>query len=208
MNRVRASRATLASTNVPVFIAAPSFPPTSTVNTNFNWDAATLDDLPPPTAEQIAALYGLKWSDGSTVVTVDNRMLTYEIYFALRQAELTQLLTGKVRVNPKLADDRGLYSDFHHTLDRLAVVFSKLERRQFPGTSALLSTFIYADELMTYLADIDNLRMAATAVQGIDPCRNCGSYSTIAISAQTRSADEPETRFVKCLACGESWKEN
>lgn len=37
-------------------------------------------------------------------------------------------------------------------------------------------------------------------------CKNCNSYKTSYYTQQCRSADEPESVFVKCLLCGKQWK--
>lgn len=42
---------------------------------------------------------------------------------------------------------------------------------------------------------------------GLLTCRRCRSKKTVYMLAQTRSADEPMTAFVTCLACGNRWKE-
>lgn len=48
---------------------------------------------------------------------------------------------------------------------------------------------------------------AATAPDGAYTCGRCKSRKTVYTSMQIRSADEPMTNFVKCLACGKSWKD-
>jgi len=152
------------------------------------------------------------WNDGTQVLDISNRALCYEIYFILRHADLGRLLEMHSivpRINPKLkveTTSEWMASDV--VLAYLIEFFRQLERTAYPSTSAILNLFVYATESMTYLADTDGLRSAISTVQGVDPCRQCGSYNTLATTAQTRSADEPETRFVKCLACSASWKEN
>lgn len=48
---------------------------------------------------------------------------------------------------------------------------------------------------------------ASTAPDGAYTCGKCKSKKTVYTSLQTRSADEPTTNFVKCLACGKRWKD-
>ncbi|MBE5728970.1 hypothetical protein IHI26_01255 [Candidatus Parvarchaeota archaeon] len=39
------------------------------------------------------------------------------------------------------------------------------------------------------------------------PCPKCGELKVIGWSQQTRSSDEPPTRFYKCMKCGYTWRE-
>lgn len=48
---------------------------------------------------------------------------------------------------------------------------------------------------------------AASAPDGAYTCGRCKSRKTTYISLQIRSADEPMTNFVRCLACQKSWKD-
>lgn len=48
---------------------------------------------------------------------------------------------------------------------------------------------------------------AETAPDGAFTCSRCKSRKTVYTSMQIRSADEPMTNFVRCLACGKSWKD-
>lgn len=41
---------------------------------------------------------------------------------------------------------------------------------------------------------------------GVHECRKCRSKKTTYTQLQTRSADEPATTYVECLACGKRWK--
>jgi len=38
-------------------------------------------------------------------------------------------------------------------------------------------------------------------------CRKCGNTTAYYWMMQTRSADEPSTRFYRCTACGHTWRE-
>ncbi|NDH06527.1 hypothetical protein EBX93_11505, partial [bacterium] len=46
---------------------------------------------------------------------------------------------------------------------------------------------------------------AASAPDGAYQCHRCKSMKTVYTSVQIRSADEPMTNFVRCLACGRGW---
>jgi DNA-directed RNA polymerase subunit M/transcription elongation factor TFIIS len=141
----------------------------------------------------------LRWSNGNYVINDENRYLAYELYFAIQFKELSRVYP--LQINRKI-------SSVENSFEQLVELFKTLDETYYTYSSAILQTFLYSDELLMFLADIDGVRNALTAVQGVDPCRQCGSYNTLAVSVQTRSADEPETRFVKCLTCGESWKES
>lgn len=52
-------------------------------------------------------------------------------------------------------------------------------------------------------ADVD----PSKAPDGAYTCGKCKSRKTVYTSIQIRSADEPMTNFVRCLACGKSWKD-
>lgn len=47
----------------------------------------------------------------------------------------------------------------------------------------------------------------ATAPDGAYTCSKCRSRKTVYTELQTRSADEPTTKFVRCLQCGKAWKD-
>ncbi len=40
-----------------------------------------------------------------------------------------------------------------------------------------------------------------------EKCGECGNGTAYWWTEQTRSADEPETRFFKCTECGNTWRE-
>lgn len=40
-----------------------------------------------------------------------------------------------------------------------------------------------------------------------EDCKECGHGKAYFWTLQTRSADEPETRFFKCVKCGNTWRE-
>lgn len=48
---------------------------------------------------------------------------------------------------------------------------------------------------------------AEDAPEGAYTCRRCKSQKTVYTAVQIRSADEPMTIFVTCLACGKNWKD-
>lgn len=65
---------------------------------------------------------------------------------------------------------------------------------------------IYADILetiekrqkLTVLVDAEE----DSGYEGILKCEACGSFRTTYVTMQTRSADEPETIYMKCFQCG------
>jgi DNA-directed RNA polymerase subunit M/transcription elongation factor TFIIS len=48
---------------------------------------------------------------------------------------------------------------------------------------------------------------ADAAPDGAFTCRRCKSKKTTFVLLQTRSADEPMTAYVQCLACQSRWKQ-
>lgn len=38
-------------------------------------------------------------------------------------------------------------------------------------------------------------------------CKRCGKRDTIYTQKQTRSADEPMTLFIRCVPCGNKWRQ-
>ncbi|CAH9051791.1 unnamed protein product [Cuscuta europaea] len=48
----------------------------------------------------------------------------------------------------------------------------------------------------------------ATAQKTKERCPTCGFDEAAFVEMQTRSADEPATRFYKCIGCGFTWKED
>jgi DNA-directed RNA polymerase subunit M len=38
-------------------------------------------------------------------------------------------------------------------------------------------------------------------------CHKCGNNEAYYVLQQTRSADEPETKFLKCTKCGHRWRD-
>jgi transcription elongation factor S-II len=43
--------------------------------------------------------------------------------------------------------------------------------------------------------------------EGIEQCRKCKGRKLKITEMQTRSADEPMTRFIECIECGNKWKD-
>ena len=37
-------------------------------------------------------------------------------------------------------------------------------------------------------------------------CRKCGGERTISMEMQARSADEPNSIFIRCIECGNCWR--
>jgi DNA-directed RNA polymerase subunit M/transcription elongation factor TFIIS len=58
-----------------------------------------------------------------------------------------------------------------------------------------------------FLLDLDKYRRKASSAKGLHTCRACGSKETISVQKQLRSADEPMTTIITCVACGKTWRE-
>lgn len=44
-------------------------------------------------------------------------------------------------------------------------------------------------------------------VKGVERCKRCGSNEVVFAEKQTRSADEPTTVFIRCVQCGNRWRQ-
>ena len=74
----------------------------------------------------------------------------------------------------------------------------------------LFPTGPYAESIHTQYIKQMNIDLAYkrlnTKTIGIFQCGKCKSMKTTYYEMQTRSADEPMTAFITCLACGKRWK--
>lgn len=57
------------------------------------------------------------------------------------------------------------------------------------------------------VVDPDNMPSTAVLLKGQVVCPKCGSDEVYFWMMQTRSADEPSTRFYRCKGCGYTWRE-
>jgi len=63
------------------------------------------------------------------------------------------------------------------------------------------------DDVTTMISDIQNIYANCQRVQCDKiKCRRCRSVDIFQYSVQTRSADEPTSEYVECLACNYSWR--
>jgi DNA-directed RNA polymerase subunit M len=53
----------------------------------------------------------------------------------------------------------------------------------------------------------DDMPPTASLLKGVVRCPKCGSDEVYYWMVQTRSADEPMTRFYRCKKCGYTWRE-
>ena len=74
----------------------------------------------------------------------------------------------------------------------------------------LFPTGPYAKSIHTQYIKQMNIDLACGRLNaktiGIFKCGKCKSMKTTYYEMQTRSADEPMTAFITCLACGKRWK--
>lgn len=54
--------------------------------------------------------------------------------------------------------------------------------------------------------DLEIFRTKIRGSAGVFQCPRCGSRETVSAEKQTRSADEPMTIKITCVACGFNWK--
>lgn len=71
-------------------------------------------------------------------------------------------------------------------------------------------TSVYKDQIELKNTQIRNYETPIKVEEGTEPCPKCKSKKNFYILKQTRSADEPMTRFYKCLEsqCGKEWARN
>lgn len=86
------------------------------------------------------------------------------------------------------------------------LIYQYLTSRPWTSTSEI----VFMAPAMTkarqkVLADMEIFRDKIIAGKSIFKCRRCGSDETIQAEKQTRSADEPMTVKVTCVACSNSW---
>lgn len=156
-----------------------------------------IPNVPPITLDEIRILQSLRWNDGTSVISLNNRQLMYELFFIIRKPYLQD-------AGYKMSDKKLTLTEIK---DELTNMFSSLDPKFFPGSNAILNTFVFFTEKFELLVETDRLRQATNIVTGRFPCPNCSSYNTLSTTLQIRRADEPPTTFAKCLACSESWKE-
>lgn len=66
---------------------------------------------------------------------------------------------------------------------------------------------IFQKKLAKEMIQLQREVEAQSCTQGMFTCEKCHSNSTTFFSLQTRSADEPMTNYITCIACGHKWKD-
>lgn len=67
---------------------------------------------------------------------------------------------------------------------------------------ATLSETVGSAETIPVIEE-DDRKLPVTDVD----CPKCGHHKAGFWTAQTRAGDEPETKFMKCLKCGNTWRD-
>ncbi len=137
------------------------------------------------TDDEIIALLGIKWSDGTVALTLENGRFTYEI------------------VTAAIQDPLGVANACDRIKDFTSVTDKAIYRTQ--GTKVILLTYIFSKEHKEYIADIGRIKNAIDVIEGTEQCPHCGSWKTNKVELQLRSADEPTTKICRCHACGHGW---
>jgi DNA-directed RNA polymerase subunit M/transcription elongation factor TFIIS len=91
-------------------------------------------------------------------------------------------------------------------IEREIATKSELPVSQVVKNLVLRSPLLAKSENRLYL-DMDKYRRKASSAKGLHTCRVCGSKETISVQKQLRSADEPMTTIITCVACGKTWRE-
>lgn len=112
----------------------------------------------------------------------------------------------------------------HLYVDRLRTIYLNLKNKEFlnkivsgeitPHTAVFMTHQEINPERWQSLIEkkqkLDANKFTNNAVASTDmfTCGRCKSKKCTFYTAQTRSADEPETIFITCLDCGKNWKKN
>lgn len=81
--------------------------------------------------------------------------------------------------------------------------------RSQPGATArdlIFNSALLENARMKERIDLDIFRNKVKGTAGVFQCPRCGSRETVSAEKQTRSADEPMTIKITCIACGFNWK--
>lgn len=89
-------------------------------------------------------------------------------------------------------------------------LFESLDRAVLNGEFDEEAFYFDAPEMeevsKQYDKEIYLMQAKVKSMKESQPCKRCGSIETIRTFKQTRSADEPMTEVVTCLACGKQQK--
>lgn len=127
------------------------------------------------TEEQIERLRELKLESGETMLTLGEKWFIYEII--------------------------GLIKRYGYEESMEYLTGNKWGTRK----DVIFNAPTLANAKNKVLNDAEIFRRKGEAVAGLFKCRKCGSNETISVDVQTRSADEPMTTKVTCVACGNKW---
>jgi hypothetical protein len=176
-------------TTAPIPITGPpvTTPPIPTITTQ---SLTTIlpsikkeDGTPVVTYDQALALSSLKFKRGDNILTLTDRYFVFEVVNML------------------------------NTLD-YEVVYNFLNagwEKVFGSGPGLRKKILFDNPLMENAKeklelDMEIYRNKIEVSKGAIDCKKCGSDETLSVEKQTRSADEPMTIMVTCLACNHKWR--
>lgn len=80
------------------------------------------------------------------------------------------------------------------------------EVTQGKGLPTLSKKITHSEKEKLYVISPDDSYRTLPKVKGVK-CPRCGNDEAYYTVLQTRKADEPPTRFYKCVKCGHTWRE-
>jgi len=117
---------------------------------------------------------GVKYVDGSSVISLIDKELLYELFTTTNiEVIVNYLTTGQTGLGKNLWSNR---------------------------SSVLLNLPLYAPSAWKFNRDLENYHEVIRG-EGMFPCPKCGSKDTTISERQTRSADEPTTIKIICRSC-------
>lgn len=127
--------------------------------------------------DQIRQLKSLTYDNGTTIITLENRSLLYEIMGMIMKTGYDTVygyLTSRTWTNAQ--DIVFLAPTLVQTRDKVLSDANAFKRKIKPG-------------------------------KGVAKCGKCGSEEVYTAEKQTRSADEPMTIFFTCAHCSSRWRQ-
>ena len=135
------------------------------------------------TKEEAVILSSLTFSNGSEILTLEDRYFLYEMINLL-------YATG-----------------YDSTLNFLSVDWMEI----FGPVENIRTKILFRSPLLDaarekFDIDLDIYRNTIEVAKGAVDCKNCGSDETISVEKQTRGGDEMTSVKVTCLQCNHKWQ--
>lgn len=128
----------------------------------------------------------------------------------ITEDEISSIVSMKYLHGGLIAEGESLY-ELVHMIKSLGKsnALTHLRSRPFKDVSDLIfSSDEFKEEKSKQEIEKSLYKNSMKAISGVFTCPKCGGSRTTQAEKQTRSADEPMTVFVRCLAakCGNKWR--